>query len=339
MTAFGRSRTPRRAAVGALLAFALVALGPLMVPAPALASQSPTGWVHVPGPGFGAWTNGAVTVAFPLFQPNLHVFAVDDARIATTIRLSGIAEITPQGNFTAFASFAPASAPWAVTNRTIGNVLELVFTTVAPVAPAQGVWESGDDGGDFTGPVGNATVEVDVYLNATVSAPADSARVAVNVSTWPWNNTSDALGLDMAMVAGSSATRIADRVGTEPYLLRELANGTNVSVATLSWAPSAQVQYGNGSSNPTDVATYTATAPAGVNSTVRLLFTNVTGGYDAISYDPWVALNLHAFPAAPLPPWALSYLDWGAVGAGAAALAVLGVLAARRRTVDPRDPL
>lgn len=334
----GRSRSRRRGAAWALAATVVLlsASGITLLAGPARAAAFPATWVHEPGPGFGSWSDGTVTVAFPAADPSLRIVSVDDSRVAASVRLSGLAEITPTGHFGAYASFASSNTTWSIVNRSVPGAEELVFSTVAPVVQAQGVWESGDDGGEDVTLVGNATLEVDVYLNT--SAPASAARIAVAVGTWPWNNTSDALGLDMGLVAGPS-TRIAEQPGPGPYLLREVVNGTNVSVASLSWASGATVHYTNGTSNSTGVRPYTAVAPSGGNSTVRLLFTNVPGGYDTFSYDPWIALYLGAFHRGPLPSWMLSAIDWGAVGAGAAVTVGLAWAAMRRRPPTADDEL
>ena len=332
-----RPRSSRRSSAWALAAAVVLlgASGVALLPVPT-AAATPSIWTHGSGPGFGSWTDGTVTVAFPASDPSLRIVSVDDSRVAASVRLSGLAEITPGGNFTSYVGFNSPNTTWSLVSRSLPGSEELVFSTVAPVVQAQGVWESGDDGGDDVTVVGYATLEVDVYLNT--SAPASAARIAVAVGTWPWNNTSDALGLDMGLVAGPS-TRIADMPGPGPYLLREVVNGTNVSVASLSWASGATVQYGNGSSNATGVAPYTSVAPSGGNSTVRLLFTNVSGGYEAFSYDPWIALHLGAFGRGPLAAWMLSALDAGAVGAGVAATVGFAWAALRRRRPSSDDDL
>lgn len=328
-------RALRRPAVVAAVALAVLVLasslsGPARGAAEAT-TPATSGWVHQAGSGYGSWTNQVVTVTFPSLSPTLRISDNADPRISTTLRLAGLAEVSPQGNFSAFAGFAPYDTLWQLSSHLTNGTLLLAFTTVAPVSPATGVWESGDDSGEDAGSLGNATIQVDVFLNETAIATVNAARVAVNATTWPWQNSTDALGLDMTLLAAQE-TRIAAQRGPTPYLLQELANTTNVSVASLSWSPAAAVAYSNGTHLTSPVVSYSATTALGDNSTVRVLFGSVEGGYASVSYDPWVALNLSAFPATFVPAWALSYVGWIALGVGLAAVAVLAVQAARRRT-------
>ncbi len=352
----GRGRPPPRRApmrrtagwfavllTAALLSTSLTVAATARTPSTALPGTH--AWVHTAGPGFGVWNNGVLALDFPTLGPSPTVSAVTDARVSTSLRLMGVAEVSPQGNFTAFASFAPATTNWTLTywhmtNLSTGETLILQFLTTTTVSQAQGVWESGDDGGDLNESLGNATFRVNISLNETYNgtgpAAFNAARVAVRTSQWPWQNSSDALGLDMAMLA-PHFTRIAPTVGPTPYLLQELANGTNATVAALTWAPAATVLYSNGSSSSSSVATYAATAPTGANSTVRVLFGAVDGGYSSVSYDPWIALNLGAFVLEHLPAWAIDLGGWIALVAAVVISAVLAVGAARRRRQGPDE--
>ncbi len=299
-------------------------------------ATSPGPWTHVPGPGFGSWTNGVVSAAFPTLGPSLRFSSASDTRISTSLRLAGLAEISPGHNFTAFASFAPGQAAWFQTNATVNGTLELIFSAAVPVTFAQGAWESGDDGTGDSGPIGNASLQVDVFLNQSTGGAFNSTRVAVSVTYWPWVNATDSLGLDMALFAGPS-TRVASTVGPGPNQLRVLANGTDTAIGGLSWASEAAVHYGNGTDLVSTVSVYSATAADGTNSTVKLLFDQVEGNYSTLSYDPWLSLDLGTFPSAPIPLWALDMMGWGVLAAGIAVIWTLAILALRRRRQPPDD--
>ncbi len=325
----GRARAPALAVAVALALLLLIV--PVRVTAASSVSAPPAAhpWTQLPGTGFGIWTNGVVQLVFPARTPSMTISSVADPRVSTTLDIAGLAEVMPNGYFAAFAPFSAANTTWQFPWSTSGGTLDLAFTTTAEVVSAAGDWEAGDDGSP-NGTLGNATFRVDVFLNDSVPATTNSARISVNATGWPWVNSSDSLGLDLALVA-AKGTRIAPSVGPTPYLLQELANTSNAPVASLSWAPAATVLYGDGSTDSTTVATYSSTSPDGANSTVHLLFGSVAGNYSSISYDPWIALNLGAFLPVNLPAWALDLGGWVTLAAAAALVAVLAVASARRR--------
>lgn len=287
-------------------------------------------WLHASTAGFGTWSNGRIDVAFPSHAPSLSVVSLADPRVATTLRVAGVAEVTSEGEFAAYAPFSSGSSSWLLNETNVSGTLLLRFNATAPVLSAQGSWEAGDDSTGSATVVGNASFEVDVFLNTSATPSNDSVRVAVNSSGWPWQDGTDALGLDLRLVAANQ-TRIASAYDPVHHQLDELANSTNAAVATLSWAPAATVAYSDGSSDESTVASYSNTTSDGANSTVRLLFASVSGGYSAISYDPWVALHPLAFHLPVLPAWALDLTGWVVLGGAAGATALLAVAALRRR--------
>lgn len=290
---------------------------------------------------FGPYSNGAVTLTFPGPDPSVAVSSIQDPRVSTTLNLSGLAEIAPgpQPNFTAFASFAPPSAHWTLLTRVLpGGIFEMMFSGTTAVFPSQGAWESADDAGEDTGAIGNASVAVNIYLNESGAGSPNATRVSVNATTWPWQNTSDSLGLSMRLVA-ANLTRIAPPLTPTLNLVREVTNDTGASVASLSWASQAAIQYRNGSAQASNVSSYAATSPSGANSTVRVLFGSVPGGYASLSYDPIVALDLAAFPTATLPAWMLDAIGYGILAGGLTSTALLAVAVLRRRRAPSDDDL
>ncbi len=330
----GRAKALSVAIAVTLLALLLPAHAQAASPAAAPASASP--WVHSSGVGgFGVWTNGVVLLVFPTHSPSLSISAVADPRVGTTLRIAGLAEVNATGYFAAFAPFEDNNTIWQLSSSMSAGTLDLTFTTTSPVVSAQGDWEAGDDGSPVS-VLGNATFRVNVYLNDSAPSTTNSARISVNATGWPWVNNSDALGLDLAMIAAKD-TRIASSVGPTNYLLQELSNATNASVASLLWAPAATVLYGNGATSSSPVTTFSATSSTGANSTVHLLFGSVAGNYSSLSYDPWIALNLGAFQVPPLPAWALDLGGWVTLAVAAGVLVVLAFATTRRRRATEDD--
>lgn len=339
---FSVTRSRRGSRARALALATAVTLLALLLPAHAqaaatsVAPASASPWVHTAGVGgFGVWTNGVVLLVFPAHSPSLSISAVADPRVGTTLGIAGLAEVMPNGYFAAFAPFEANNTTWQLSSITSGGTLDLTFTTTSPVVSAQGDWEAGDDGSP-EGILGNATFRVNIYLNDSAPATTNSARISVNATGWPWVNNSDALGLDLRMFAAKD-TRIASSVGPTNYLLQELANSTNTSVASLSWAPAATVLYGDGSSSSSAVTTFSTTASTGANSTVHLLFGSVAGNYSSLSYDPWIALNLGAFQLPPIPAWALDLGGWVTLAVAAGVIVVLAFATTRRRRATEDD--
>lgn len=327
-----------RARVGspAIAAIAIVALllGTLG-PGAGRAAPVHSGPAVVPATPAHTWSNGFVRLTFPTNGPSFVVASLADPRISSTHPLGGVAEVTPSGSTVLFAPFPGNKTTWSFSTQGYAGGVAIQASARVPVMTANGSWEAGDDIGEDGGGSGNASVNVTYYLNDT-SDPA-TVRFGVNVSGWPWlDPTNDSLGLEISMVA-ANATSIVP--GNSSYAIQEIANGSRASVASLRWSPSASVHYGNGSSSTSAVGTYPSYGAGGRNSTIRLVFASVAGGYRNLSYDPWVALNLRAFAGGPLPAWVITDVTWASI-AGAAAVGLwLGIGGVRRRRHPSEEPL
>ncbi len=284
----------------------------------------------------GTWQNGVIRVDFPTSGPTMTISSIANPRVETTVGLHGLAEVAPNGSYTVYASFDNPNATWHVTPKVGAHgSVDLTFQGKIPEVQTAGVWESGDDGGDAGTVVGNASVRTDVYLNGSLSPSASAARISVQAN-WTWESPQDSLGLSMSLHAARH-TRIASGIGPSGTLLQELANSTGKPVASLSWARAATVRFGTGINSSSSVASYATTVTNGSNSTVRLLFGNVSGGYDSVDYDPWIALNLGAFVVEPPAAWSIGVHGWIVLGAALATVSALAVVAARRHRSQPDE--
>ncbi|MCI4321729.1 MAG: hypothetical protein L3K05_05430, partial [Thermoplasmata archaeon] len=215
-----------------------------------------------------------------------------------------------------------------------------------PVVGSHGGWQSDDGFPDDRGSGGRAHVVVTFYLNASNAAAPNVVRFTVNVSAWPWSNASDHLGLPMNSTAANSTRLVA---GAGPNQILEVRNGSaNTTVAALSWDSEASVAYNGSMSNTSSVGTFEALGVNGSNSSIRLSFGAVSGGYSELSYDPLVQLNLSAFQprtlAPPillqghwLPAWDLTQSTLEVTAAGILVVSLLGIAAWRNRA-RPEPP-
>jgi hypothetical protein len=262
---------------------------------------------------------------------------VADGRVVATQDLEGLAEVSPDGNTTAFASFEGPNATWSYTSRAAPGATIILASATVNVTPAGGSWDNSDEVDDGGPQYGTVAVNVTFYLNNSSSPSANAVRFAVGATNWPWVDAEDdSLGLEFSMLAENSTSIAA---GSATNVVDELLNTTHAQVASLAWAPSADVGYSNGSISSSEVGTFRAFAPDGVNSTVHLLFSQVAGGYQNLSYDPWVALNLSVFGGAPVPAWVITAATWGAVVGAVAVSTALAAIAAVRRRAGPETEL
>ncbi len=299
----------------------------------------------VPSPGLvhtessspaASWDNGVVRLQFPSPAPVFTVASIADARVTSSHVLAGIAEVNGSGGLIAFAEFGDPNVSWSFAQSTVSGALIVRVSAAVPVHPAHGEWERGDDVGEEKGTMlGDASVVVSFFLNAS-SAPAPATvRFAVNVTNWPWLRASDSLGLQVGMVATGSTGIVA---GIPANALVETRTGTGATVATLSWASDASVRYVNGTAGTSAVGAYRNISSGGSTSFVRLIFGAVSGGYTALSYDPWIQLNLAAFGLQSVPAWLFTTASLAALGAAGVTVGGLAVLAARRRAASEEDP-
>ncbi len=326
--------------VTAAVLVAFVLATPVLLPSGGV-SASPTG-----PPGSGprpgavvgsstppAWSNGLVQVQFPGPGPSFVLTSVANSQVSTMQLLKGIAEVGPGGNTSAIASFDQANATWSFSHSERSGVTVVKATSTLSVNTAQGAWETPDVSGiGESESLGNASVTVAVFLNNSGSPSPDTVRFTVAVSAWPWlDANNDSLGLEMGLAAVGPTSIVS---GPSANRVLEVANGTSQEVASLTWSTDANVTYTNGTHGSSTVATYQAIASDGSNSTVRLLFGSVGGGYTDLEYDPWVHLNLSVFPPARVPDWVFTPSTWIVLGSVVVVSLLLAAVAFRRRSKD-----
>ncbi len=275
------------------------------------------------------WDNGVVRLTFPNPVPSFSIQSDLNASLSTRHILTGVAEISPSDNATAFAPFDQSGANWRFASVQNASATTIWMNATLQVLGAAGAWESLDDVSEQEGGYGTAQVALSFYLNASTGPDPSSVRFAVNVTHWPWANASDSIGFGFVDVAVPGALI---RPGASPNTLLEVRTQDAATLSTLTWASQATVHYRTGGDGSSLVGTYRAIAANGTNSTVHLEFGAVTGGYSALSFDPYIQLNLSALsPPLPLPAWLWTPESLGIIGLAGAVTFAMAVLAVRSR--------
>jgi hypothetical protein len=336
----GAGTAPTRNAVAATVVTLLVLLfiHPIAVPSldPGTANLGTTPALLRVAPTGPSWDNGVVRLTFNSPFPSFTVTADQDGRIAAADSLNTVAEIRPGGGVTAVGLLRSPTVVWnfAASAGTLNTTIWL--TGVIPVYGTNGEWESGGgflENGHY---LGSAGVAIAFILNASDAANPNEARFTVEVTSWPWWNTADELGLEMKDTAAGGTTLLA---AAGPNQLNEVSSGTQSLVASLSWDSEAVVRYGSGTLNASTVGTYRVVALDGSNSTIRLSFGAVGGGYAQLSYDPTVRLNLGAaFAPITLPAWTVTQTSFELIAMTLLVVLLLGGAAYRRRSTESPPP-
>ncbi|HEV2428883.1 MAG TPA: hypothetical protein VGV64_03425 [Thermoplasmata archaeon] len=284
--------------------------------------------------GVRTFDDGLVRLTFLDPLPGFTVTSDQDPRVASVHSLERIAEVTPTGNVSAYAPLQSPNATWSITPSSDGTTVWLNAT--APVVFTRGVWESDDDLSSRSIGPGNANVSLTFHLNGSTGIALDAVSFDVAVTSWPWIDFRDFLGLDLGTTAVTGTTLSA---GTSPNSLVELANASRHLVSTLSWAASASVAYSGGAGSNSTVGTYRTFSTDESSSTVLLQFVAPRGGYADLEYDPLVELNLSAFahplPIA-LPAWVISSGALETIAAAGVVVALLAGVAYRSRSKPAR---
>ena len=283
-----------------------------------------------------SWDNGVVRLAFTNPFPSFTVTSDSDGRIASAHALAAVAEVTPAGNVSAIAPFDGANLSWKFAQAVGPSTTEVWVNATVPVTGGTGEWESEGGLGENEDGYGGAHVSIVFYLNASTAPSPDAVRFTVNVTHWPWLSSRDSLGLEVISTAVASTAFVPPTTANQ---LVEQRVGSSTPVATLSWDAEAVVRYPGGVGNTSTVDSFSAVASGGHNSTLRLQFGQVSGGYQELSYDPTVQLNLAAFqPLGPLPAWQASPQSYLVLVGAGSFIAVLAVVAWRNRSLPSPPP-
>ena len=285
------------------------------------------------------WDNGKVRLVFPNPFPSFSVQSDANGSLASAHVLTGIAEITPSGNTTAFAPFGQSGANWLFASVQNSTATTIWMNATLHVVGASGAWDSPDDLSEGEGGNGTAHIVLTFCLNSSGGPDPASVRFAVNVTRWPWYNTTDTIGFGFVDVAVAGA---AIRPGPQANSLAEVRTQDSTTLATLTWAARATVHYRTGGVDNSSVGSFQAIATNGTNSTVHLQFGSVSGGYTDLSFDPWIRLNLSALGVGlalpPVPAWLLTTQSIAILAIVGVACVGLAVVARRSRARDSPPP-
>lgn len=334
----GAGRAPTRWA-SALLIACLLAGVPVLVPpsrgtSPGLAVSLPRVALRVDA-SFGPWDNGVTRLTLMDPLPSFYVSSDQEPRVASSHTLVRIAELTSAGNVKAFAPLQAGNVSWALSSHPVPGGSVIWLNASAPVVGSHGVWESSDDLKQSKTTWGAARVSFAFYLNASGGSGPNSVQFSLGVTRWPWLDTRDVLGLEIATFAVASTTLA---VGGSTNSLVEVADGSRTTVATLSWDNEATVGYGSGSGSTSLVGTYSSVSGDALTSLVRLQFTAAQGGYSDLQYDPTVQLNPAAFHVVGLPAWIITQNALLTIAAATLLVGIMAFVALRSRSKPAPPP-
>jgi hypothetical protein len=139
----------------------------------------------------------------------------------------------------------------------------------------------------------------------------------------------DAVGVEVR----SNTTSAADYWLPEgANRLSELSRSENATVASFVWGSTAKAVYPGGSSEDGGVGSYQNLSANGSHYLVRLEFVSVTGGYSALSYDPWLSLTPLSAAVGKAAAWILTPTSIAVIAGAASGTLVLALAASRRRS-------
>lgn len=279
--------------------------------------------------GAGTWENGAIRLGFPTLQPVFTVGAVSDPTDLVKQTITGIAEINGSNSIVSFASFETVDANWTLTAHTNPSVTSVTLNATVPVNSSGGAWESGDDSSGENESVGFVNVTIGFGLNGSSSPDPWTIGYTLNVSEWPWLNSSDSLGVEvrssLAPALGYWASGAGDTVDA-------LNSSSHAPFARFAWGANARTEYSGGGSADSSVGTYRNISSGGASSLVRLDFGSVTGGYTSLSYDPWVGILPAPLTAGNLASLILTPESLAVLALGGSGAFLLASWARTRRT-------
>jgi hypothetical protein len=329
----GPARGPilRTAALVGLVALLLLVVGPLAVAAGEDGGSPPD-----PHPSTFTWTNGQVVLGFAGDAPTFWVSSALDGKVNLTVSADGIAEVQPNGSIVAYAAFRDAGASWGLnwTNTTRG--VNVTLSGTAPVSAGSGTWNTSELPESGDGALGTAHVWLVFHLTHATNASVWQMKFDVGASSWPWQSTSDRLGIALSVEAADQTTLSTGPSGGE---VEESQSGGGTPVANLTWGPVADATYPSGLTLPATVVGHVLASDDQLSSTVDLLFQGVPGGYTSLVYDPTVVLAAHSFPSLAVPPWTITAGVEEAVVAASIVVVLLALVATRSRSAPPRDAL
>ena len=283
----------------------------------------------VTGGGAYSWTNGLVRLSFPTVSPAYSLESVANPSVRVNQSLTGLAEVSPDGEIVAMASFTSTQTQWTLVNSTGSSGTTVTLSASVPVVPSSGEWESGDGGNETAAPVGNVAARITFQCaNASGAAP-QTVAYSLNLTTWPWLSQYDSLGME---VRSNLTTQFGfwQLAGTNG--LDGISRASGAAAVSFTWGASALTAYKGNRTEDSQVDAYHNLTGNDSSSLVRLNFTAVPGNYSRLSYDPWLEILSPGKVGPTLAAIVLTPFSLVALLTGAAVVGALAVVARRRRT-------
>ncbi|HEV2316526.1 MAG TPA: hypothetical protein VGV89_03000, partial [Thermoplasmata archaeon] len=267
--------------------------------------------------GADQWTNGVIVASFVPDRPAVTVASVTgEAGYGLYAGVFALEEIGTNGSTVASADLV--AAHWSVSNGSSTDQLALNYTASVPVIGST-------DGTDLGAPV--------VSINFTSVAPAANSGSAsfvafgLAVSGWPWNAPQDTLAASMPLWPNNVSLEQLSGLGSSDNVYCD-PNDSLSHQEYFSWESQATATWSGGAMRELPTDSQVTGGPRYASVLVRFGSPG-TSGYGGLRYDPRVGVLSGA--AAP----ALGLLEYAAIGAGLAGLAIAVVVVQRRAWSRP----
>ncbi|MCI4366559.1 MAG: hypothetical protein L3K08_02275 [Thermoplasmata archaeon] len=225
---------------------------------------------------------------------------------------SGVMTLGVETNFTTAyqANVTDARGGWNLTNTPWGSAMGWWAdgNTTLGTTEVGIVWHFLTAG---TGSTGSNSSRNGTGVNASVRAlptngsgtgatPPGMYRVEfdLNVNGWPWVNGSDHLGVELDSLGVWGSHFVYDPIGSPPGTLIDLSNNASASTGYvgLQLGSAAATNTATGTLGDVNVTSTLGLFTAGTADREAVFLLNFTGGggYQNLSYDPWVIFQLGA---------------------------------------------
>ncbi|HKS59645.1 MAG TPA: hypothetical protein VJS68_02580 [Thermoplasmata archaeon] len=269
---------------------------------------APRGWAPTSN-----WTNGVLDAGFATDRPAVTVSPSSTASYGMYAGVGAVIEVSPSNS--PVASTDVLAANWVILNSTTGTVHTVTYGGWVPVVTSNG---------------GNSSVGVArLLVNFTSSTQSDASSASTNavkftlfVGSWPWVNPQDNLALVMPVWPEDVSAEHLDLSSSGSDTMWCVENGSGTPVEFFNWSSTATAASTAGASSALMVTPMVSGGDE--SSVVEILFTGVSGGYSALSYDPTVGLVLSQ------KVLGLPLYDYALAGTAAAALAGTAGVALRQ---------
>ena len=279
--------------------------------------------------GAYSWTNGLVRLTFPTVSPAYSLESVANPSVRVNQSLTGLAEVSPDGEIVAMASFTSNQTRWTLVNTTGSSGTNITLSASVPVVPSSGEWESGDGGNGTAPPVGNVSTRITFRCANASAANPQTVAYSLNLSTWPWLSQYDSLGIE---VRSNLSTQFGFWQLAGSNGLDGISRASGAAAVSFTWGALALAGYQNNQTEDSQVDAYHNLTGNDSSSLVRLNFTAVPGSYSRLSYDPWLEILSPGTVGPALAAIVLTPFSLVALFTGTAVVAALAVVARHRRT-------